>query len=41
MEQPEMQIWRLDPTGLPKPNESRWLMGTGPAFDCQEAAAGF
>ena len=33
-----MQNLRLDLTGLAKHGESRWLTGTGPGMNCQEAA---
>jgi hypothetical protein len=28
----------LEPTGLAKPGETRWLTGTGPGLACQESA---
>jgi len=35
---PEMQNGRLEPTGLAKPGETRWLTGTGPGLARQESA---
>jgi hypothetical protein len=34
-----MQNLRLEPSGLAKPGETRWLTGTGPGLARQESAA--
>jgi len=35
---PETQNWRLEPTGLAKPGDTRGLTGTGPGLAHQESA---
>jgi len=35
---PEMQNWRLEPTGLAKPGVSRGMTGTGPGLSSEVSA---